>query len=133
MAILAEYCNKCLKPSETCSCERQPQVAKIVDNHERTATACEAQIQEAKHKITQISNRDNERQSEWWRAGVSARGKYGRHSPFYENATADYFFFCGYDGTKFEEAQQFLREKIQQTLEQDSTLLQSVNELTQSS
>jgi hypothetical protein len=65
-------------------------------------------------------------------SGVRAKQRgYGDMSPFYENKTADYFFKCGYAGTSFEQAQETLRSEIEQILKQDSTLSESVNELTQ--
>jgi hypothetical protein len=78
-----------------------------------------------------LSARDNERQRKWFDSGVRAKkNNYGDLSPFYENKTADYFFKCGYAGTSFTEAQETLRSEIEQILKQDSTLSESVNELT---
>jgi hypothetical protein len=74
--------------------------------------------------------RDGERQRKWFDCGVRAKQRgYGDLSPFYENATADYFFKCGYNGTSFAEAQETLTAKIKNFLEQDSTVLETVNEL----
>lgn len=76
--------------------------------------------------------KDSEKQQKWYQAGLrAAKRGYGDISPFYENATADYFFKCGYTGTSFEEAQEFLKEKIKEIFEQDSTVSVTVNELAQ--
>lgn len=41
----------------------------------------------------------------WYDSGANAKKKgYSRTSPFYERPTADYFFYCGFDGVKFEDA-----------------------------
>lgn len=75
-------------------------------------------------------NKDEERQRKWFDTGVRAHKRgYGDLSPFYENATADYFFKCGYDGVSFVEAQQVLKEKIEELFKQDSTVVETVNEL----
>lgn len=43
--------------------------------------------------------------SRWYDSGVNAEKKgFTRTSPFYERPTADYFFYCGFDGVKFEDA-----------------------------
>lgn len=76
-------------------------------------------------------NRDLERQRAWFLSGQNAYKKgYSDTSPFYENATADYFFKCGYDGVTFTDAQSNLADKIKEIFTQDSTLVESVNELT---
>lgn len=96
--------------------ERQPQVAALSTNED---------TQKLYDKIE-----PDIRQQRWFNSGKNAKQKgFSRESPFYENATADYFFFCGFDGVSFEEAQQVLKEKLSQILEQDSTLKESVNEL----
>lgn len=65
----------------------------------------------------------------FYQSGVRAHKRgYGDFSPFYENATADYFFKCGYDNVSFVEAQQFLKDKIQQTLESNPVVAEVVNE-----
>lgn len=80
-------------------------------------------------KIASLSNKDEERQQKWYNSGKCAKQRgYGDFSPFYENATADYFFKCGYDNVSFVEAQQFLKDKIQQTLESNPVVAEVVNE-----
>ena len=84
--------------------------------------------------IAQTVNRDLERQRKWYLSGRSARKKgLSDTSPFYENATADYFFKCGYDGVSFEEAQKVLTEKIEQLFNTSPDVQEAVNELKQSS
>jgi hypothetical protein len=39
----------------------------------------------------------------WWK-GQSARGRYMRVSPFYEDPSADVFWYAGFDGLSLEEA-----------------------------
>lgn len=74
--------------------------------------------------------KDSEKQQKWYQAGLrAAKRGYGDISPFYENATADYFFKCGYAGTSFAEAQEFLKEKIKEIFEKNSTVSAIVNEL----
>ena len=73
---------------------------------------------------------DNELQHKQFDAGVRAHKRgYGDLSPFYENATADYFFKCGYNGASFAEAQETLTAKIKDFLEQDSIVLETVKDL----
>jgi len=83
--------------------------------------------------ISQVTDKDSERQRKWFDSGVRARKNFAAYndivSPFYENATADYFFKCGYDGVSFVEAQSALKEKLEQILKQDSTVLEAVKEL----
>lgn len=79
--------------------------------------------------VSQITSKDEERQQKWYNSGVKAKKRgYGDFSPFYENATADYFFKCGYDNVPFVEAQQVLKDKIQQTLESNPVVAEVVNE-----
>lgn len=41
----------------------------------------------------------------WYDSGVNAKKKgYTRISPFYLRPATDYFFYCGFDGVKFEDA-----------------------------
>lgn len=76
-----------------------------------------------------LSKQDEERQRKWYNSGVKAKQRgYGDFSPFYENATADYFFKCGYDNVPFVEAQQVLKEKIQQIMETDPLLTEVTDE-----
>ena len=49
----------------------------------------------------------------WYKSGQSAKTRnFARLSPFYENSTADYFFFCGFDGISFKEAVKSLEDKM---------------------
>jgi len=77
-----------------------------------------------------LAIKDSERQRKWFDAGLrAAKRGYGDLSPYYKNATADYFFKCGYNNVSFEEAQATLKDKLQQIFEQDSTLKESMNEI----
>lgn len=81
-------------------------------------------------KVASISNKDLALQQKWYASGRKAKNRdFGDISPFYENATADYFFKCGYDGVKFEEAQQVLKDKIQQEIEANPEISPALNEL----
>lgn len=77
-------------------------------------------------KIASLSNKDKERQRKWFDSGVKAKKNFGSYtdvvSPFYENATADYFFKCGYDGVSFVEAQQVLKDKLEQVLKNNPVI-----------
>lgn len=74
---------------------------------------------------------DNALQQKWYHTGKRAKQRgYGDFSPFYENATADYFFKCGYDNVPFVEAQQVLKEKIEQELKANPLVRETVVELT---
>jgi len=47
-----------------------------------------------------------------WNRGKTDKSKgFVRVSPFYEDDVADYFWFAGWDGRTFEEAQQTLVDK----------------------
>lgn len=43
--------------------------------------------------------------SKWYASGVKAKKRgFERLPPFYLKPTSDYFFYCGFDGVKFEDA-----------------------------
>lgn len=43
--------------------------------------------------------------SKWYASGIKAKKRgFERLPPFYLKHTADYFFYCGFDGVKFEDA-----------------------------
>lgn len=76
-------------------------------------------------------DKDEAKQRKWFQSGKNAKTKgFSRTSPFYENSTADYFFFCGFDEVSFEEAQKVLKEKLTELFNQDCTVFETVNELT---
>ena len=84
---------------------------------------------ETQNVVQTVSSKDEERQRKWYDSGVKAKKRgYGDFSPFYENATADYFFKCGYDNVPFVEAQQVLKDKIQQIMETDPLLTEVTDE-----
>ena len=73
--------------------------------------------------------RQIERYQFWYNSGKkSKRRGLEKVSPFYENLTADFFFNCGFDGVKFEDATKMLNDKVKEILESDPTLVASVNE-----
>lgn len=73
---------------------------------------------------------DKAKQEVWYNSGKRAKQRgYGNFSPFYENATADYFFKCGYDGVSFVEAQQVLKDKIKDLLVSSPEVKEVLNEL----
>lgn len=83
---------------------------------------------ETQNVVQTVTSKDEERQQKWHNSGKRAKQRgYGDFSPFYKNATADYFFKCGYDNVSFVEAQQFLKDKIQQTLESNPVVAEVVN------
>lgn len=73
---------------------------------------------------------DNAKQLFWYNSGVRAKQKgYSNTSPFYKNATADYFFKCGYEGATFKQAQEALTTKIKDFLESEPEIKEVLNEL----
>lgn len=59
------------------------------------------------HKTTTapITIQQQQQYSKWYDSGANAKKKgFTRTSPYYERPTADYFFYCGFDGVKFEDA-----------------------------
>ena len=73
---------------------------------------------------------DKAKQEIWYNSGVRAKQRgYGDLSPYYENATADYFFKCGYDNVPFVEAQQVLQTKIKDLLETAPEVKEVLDEL----
>lgn len=56
--------------------------------------------------------------AKWYDSGANAKKKgYSRISPFYERPTADYFFYCGFDGVKFEDTVVNLENSMQSELD----------------
>ena len=76
-----------------------------------------------------LTNNDYAKQMGWFKSGeIAKKLGWSNFSPFYENATADYFFKCGYNNVPFVEAQQVLKDKIQQIMETDPLLTEVTDE-----
>lgn len=56
-------------------------------------------------RLTSITIEQQKLWSKWYASGVKAKKRgFERLPPFYLKHTADYFFYCGFDGVKFEDA-----------------------------
>jgi len=83
--------------------------------------------------MSQTSQIDNEKQIRWFAMGQRAKKLgWSRTSTIYSNATGDYFFYCGFDGVSFEEAQQVLKEKLAQILQSSPEIKEVLAEQTSS-
>lgn len=103
---------------------------KIIVEEDPNAFNSAAAPRETQNAVQTVSSKDEERQRKWYDSGIKAKKRgYGDFSPFYENATADYFFKCGYDNVPFIEAQQVLKEKIEQILDAKPEVKEVLNEL----
>jgi hypothetical protein len=71
-------------------------------------------FQQLHNKEPEINTAQRLYYTKWHKSGVEAKQKgWSRDvTPYYNNNTADYFFHCGFDGVKLEDAIQTMQDEM---------------------